>query len=83
MNSSGLCFSSKTKKGLLKSYFECRQHFNPSGKTIEIGIAGDAPGPTQLQIDFLKVLRITTFRFRNQSFFYWKMNLVIGRRFLK
>ncbi|MBL7764205.1 MAG: hypothetical protein JNL23_12335 [Chitinophagaceae bacterium] len=62
MNSSGLYFSSKTKKGLLKSYFECRQHFNPSGKTIEIGIAGDAPGPTQLQIDFFKSIKDNYFQ---------------------
>lgn len=42
------------KKDLLKSYFECRRHFKPSEKIIEIGIDGEASGPTQKQIDFFK-----------------------------
>lgn len=42
------------KKDALKSYYECRRHFIPSGKTIEIGIDGNVNGPTQKQIDFFK-----------------------------
>lgn len=42
------------KKDPLESYFECSRHFKPTGKTIEIGIVGDATGPTQKQIDFFK-----------------------------
>ena len=42
------------KKDTLKSYFECRRYFIPSDKIIEIGIDGDATGPTQKQIDFFK-----------------------------
>lgn len=42
------------KKDTLKSYFECRRHFEPSDKIIEIGIDGDVIGPTQKQIDFFK-----------------------------
>lgn len=42
------------KKYALKSYYECRRHFIPSDKTIEIGIDGDVNGPTQKQIDFFK-----------------------------
>lgn len=42
------------KKDSLKSYFECRRHFNPSNQIIEIGIEGEATGPTQKQIDFFK-----------------------------
>lgn len=42
------------KKDTLKSYYECKRHFIPSDKTIEIGIDGDANGPTQKQIDFFK-----------------------------
>lgn len=42
------------KKDTLKSYYECRRHFIPSDKTIEIGIDGDSTGPTQKQIDFFK-----------------------------
>lgn len=37
-----------------KSYFECRRHFKPSDKLIEIGIDGTETGPTQIQIDFFK-----------------------------
>lgn len=37
-----------------KSYFECRRHFKPSDKQIEIGIDGAEIGPTQMQIDFFK-----------------------------
>ena len=42
------------KKEPLKSYFECRRHFTPTDKIIEIGIDGDQSGPTQKQIDFFK-----------------------------
>ncbi len=42
------------KKDALKSYYECRRHFIPSDKAIEIGIDGDVTGPTQKQIDFFK-----------------------------
>lgn len=42
------------KKDPLKSYYECRRHFTPSDKIIEIGIDGDASAPTQKQIDFFK-----------------------------
>ena len=42
------------KKEPLKSYFECRRHFMPTNKIIEIGIDGDESGPTQKQIDFFK-----------------------------
>ena len=41
-------------KDALKSYYECRRHFIPSDKTIEISIDGDVTGPTQKQIDFFK-----------------------------
>lgn len=37
-----------------KSYFECKRHFKPSDKIIEICIDGDPSGPTQIQIDFFK-----------------------------
>lgn len=42
------------KRDTSKSYFECRRHFQPSGKVIEIGIDGAETGPTQIQIDFFK-----------------------------
>lgn len=42
------------KKDPLRSYFECRRHFLPSDKIIEIGIDGDITGPTKIQIDFFK-----------------------------
>ena len=42
------------KKDPHKNYFECRRHFKPTGKIIEIGIDADATGPTQRQIDFFK-----------------------------
>ena len=42
------------KKDPGKSYFECRRHFKPSDKLIEIGIDGAETGPTQIQIDFFK-----------------------------
>ena len=42
------------KKDPSKSYFECRRHFKPSDKLIEIGIDGAETGPTQIQIDFFK-----------------------------
>lgn len=44
----------KHKRDSLKSYFECRRHFKPSGQIIEIGIEGDVTGPAQDQIDFFK-----------------------------
>lgn len=40
------------KREPLKGYFECSRHFKPSGKIIEIGIDGDATGPTQLEVNF-------------------------------
>jgi hypothetical protein len=42
------------KKHPSKSYFECRRHFKPSGKIVEIGIDGSEVGPTQIQKDFFK-----------------------------
>ena len=42
------------KKDTLKSYYECRRHFTPSNKIIEIGIDGDVIGPTRKQIDFFE-----------------------------
>ncbi len=42
------------KKDQSRSYFECRRHFKPSNKIIEIGIDGSVSGPTQKQIDFFK-----------------------------
>ncbi len=42
------------KKEPLRSYFECKRHFHPSNKTIEIALTGDVIGPTQTQIDFFK-----------------------------
>ena len=44
----------ENKKDAVKSYYECKRHFAPSNKTIEIGIKGDITGPTQKQIDFFK-----------------------------
>lgn len=44
----------ENKKDTLKSYFECKRHFLPSNKIIEIGIDADATGPTQKQIDFFR-----------------------------
>ncbi|MBI3219947.1 MAG: hypothetical protein HYZ44_10575 [Bacteroidetes bacterium] len=44
----------ENKKDSLKSYFECRRHFSPSDKMIEIGVDGDVSGPTQKQINFFK-----------------------------
>lgn len=44
------------KKDPSKSYFECRRHFKPSNKQIEIGIDGAETGPTQIQIDFFKTI---------------------------
>ena len=44
------------KKDSSKGYFECRRHFKPSDKIIEIGIDGDISGPTQTQIDFFKTI---------------------------
>lgn len=35
-------------------YFECRRHFKPAEKIIEIIIDGDISGPTQTQVDFFK-----------------------------
>ena len=42
------------KKNPLKSYFECRRHFTPSGNLIDIIIDGAETGPTQIQTDFFK-----------------------------
>lgn len=42
------------KKNPNRNYFECRRHFKPSNKSIDIGIDGDISGPTQIQIDFFK-----------------------------
>ena len=44
---SGTMLFLEDKKEALKSYYECRRHFIPSDKTIEIGIDGDVTGPTQ------------------------------------
>jgi hypothetical protein len=44
------------KKDASKSYFECRRHFKPSNKIIEIGIDGAEVGPAQIQIDFFKTI---------------------------
>ena len=44
------------KKDPSKSYFECRRHFKPSDKVVEIGIDGAKIGPTQTQIDFYKII---------------------------
>lgn len=40
------------KKDSNKNYFECKRHFSPSNRTIEIGMNGESIGPTQKQIDF-------------------------------
>jgi hypothetical protein len=42
------------KKNSMKSYFECKRHFKPSDKIIEIGIDAELTGPTHEQIDFFK-----------------------------
>lgn len=42
------------KKEPQKNYFECRRHFKPTDRTIEIGIDGDKPGITDEQKDFFK-----------------------------
>lgn len=42
------------KKEPEKDYFECRRHFSPKNKAIEIAIDADISGPTQKQIDFFK-----------------------------
>lgn len=44
----------KDKKDPIKSYFECKKHFAPTGKIIEIVIDGNESGPTQKQIEFFK-----------------------------
>ena len=44
------------KKDPLISYFECRRHFSPSDKIIEIGIDGDAAGLTQKKFDFFECI---------------------------
>lgn len=41
-------------KDASKDYFECRRHFKPSNNQIEIGIEGDAVGPTEVQKDFFR-----------------------------
>ena len=42
------------KKNPGNSYFECRRHFKPSDRQMEIGIDGAVTGPTQMQIDFFR-----------------------------
>lgn len=42
------------KKEPLKSYFECRRHFEPTNEIIEIGIDGALEGPTETQKKFFK-----------------------------
>ncbi len=49
---------SEFKKNPEKNYFECRRHFKPTDNIIEIGIAGNQTGPTQLQKDFFSINRI-------------------------
>lgn len=44
------------KKEPLKSYFECRRHFEPAKDIIEIGIVGDLNGPTEKQRSFFRQL---------------------------
>jgi hypothetical protein len=44
----------QNKKDTPRSYFECRRHFNPSDRLIEIGIDADISGPTKIQVDFFK-----------------------------
>jgi len=50
----GIMLFQQNKKDPLKSYFECKRHFAPTGKIIEIGIDADVSGPTQKQVDFFK-----------------------------
>lgn len=42
----------ENKKDPRKSYFECKRHFQPTGKSIEVLVDGDAIGVTNRQIDF-------------------------------
>ncbi len=42
------------KKNPLRSYFECRRHFFPAAKEIEIGIDGSESGPTEIQVEFFQ-----------------------------
>lgn len=42
------------KKEPQKNYFECKRHFEPTGRIIEIGIDGDKSGITDEQKDFFK-----------------------------
>jgi hypothetical protein len=42
------------KKESHKSYFECKRHFKPTDRSIEIGIDGEETGPTQNQVDFFR-----------------------------
>lgn len=44
-----------------KNYFECQRIFAPSGKMIEIALAGQLSGPTQPQKDFFRQLEIDYF----------------------
>lgn len=37
-----------------KNYFECRRHFQPTDDIIEIGIAGDISGPTEMQKNYFR-----------------------------
>lgn len=42
------------KKEPHKNYFECRRHFKPTDKIIEIGIDGDKAGVMDKQVGFFK-----------------------------
>lgn len=44
----------ESKKGICESFFECRRHFQPTGKTIEALIDGDETGVTDWEIDFFR-----------------------------
>lgn len=42
------------RKNPEKNYFECRRHFKPTDKIIEIGIEGNVTGSTEIQKDFFR-----------------------------
>ncbi|MDR2911287.1 MAG: hypothetical protein LBV47_08005 [Bacteroidales bacterium] len=42
------------KKEPHKSYFECKRHFKPAGKAIEMAINGDMSGAMEKQTTFFK-----------------------------
>ena len=50
----GKMIFSEFKKDPEKNYFECRRHFKPTDKIIEIGIKGNVSGPTEIQKNFFK-----------------------------